>query len=187
MMSSHLALPREGHLSQVFHVFAYLKKHHNYALVFDPSYPDVNIETFPKHDWKKFYGDVKGAMPHDMPDPLGKDMVMRCFVDSDHSGEKLTHHSRSSFNIFLQTAPIYNCLKSQNTVETSTFGSEFMDMKLACEYIRGLRYNLRIMGIPFSDTCFMYGDNKLVLYNTTLPESTMKKNSNSIAYNDVRE
>ena len=37
MMSSHLALPREGHLSQVFHVFAYLKKHHNYALVFDPS------------------------------------------------------------------------------------------------------------------------------------------------------
>ena len=36
MMSSHLALPREGHLAQVFHIFVYLKKHHNSALVFDP-------------------------------------------------------------------------------------------------------------------------------------------------------
>ena len=29
MMSSHLALPREGHLEQVLHIFAYLKKYHN--------------------------------------------------------------------------------------------------------------------------------------------------------------
>ena len=61
MMSSHLELPREGHLDQVFHIFAYLNKHHNSALVFDPSYPDVNIDTFPKHDWKIFYDDVKEA------------------------------------------------------------------------------------------------------------------------------
>ena len=36
MMSSYLALPREGHLSQVLHIFAYLKKYHNSAPVFDP-------------------------------------------------------------------------------------------------------------------------------------------------------
>ena len=86
MMSSHLAVHREGHLSQVFHIFAYLKKHHNYDLVFDPLYPNVNIDTFPKHDWKKFYGDVKKSMPPDMPQPLGKEVVMRCFVDADHDG-----------------------------------------------------------------------------------------------------
>ena len=28
MMSSHLALPREGHLEHVLHIFAYLKKYH---------------------------------------------------------------------------------------------------------------------------------------------------------------
>ena len=67
MMSSHFALTREGHLDQVFHIFTYLKKHHNYVLVFDLSYPDVNIETFPKHDWKIFYGDVKESIPPDMP------------------------------------------------------------------------------------------------------------------------
>ena len=40
MMSSHLALPREGHLEQVLHIFAYLKKYHNTELVYDPSDPD---------------------------------------------------------------------------------------------------------------------------------------------------
>ena len=123
MMSYHLALPREGHLSQVFHIFMYLKKHHNYALVFDPSYPDVNIDTFPKHDWTNLYGDVKEAMPPDILEPLGKEVVMRCFVDADHDGDKLTRHSRSDFIIFFQMAPIYYCLERQNTVETSTFGS----------------------------------------------------------------
>ena len=67
MMSSQLALPREGHLVQVFHKFAYLKKHHNSSLVFDLSYPDVNINTFPKNDWTELYGDDKEAMPRDMP------------------------------------------------------------------------------------------------------------------------
>ena len=35
MMSSHLALPREGHLEQVLHIFAYLKKYQHTELVYD--------------------------------------------------------------------------------------------------------------------------------------------------------
>ena len=71
MMYSHLAVRIEGHLAQVFHIFTYLKKHHNSALIFDPSYPDVNIDTFPNHEWTKFYDNVKDAMPHHIPEPLG--------------------------------------------------------------------------------------------------------------------
>jgi hypothetical protein len=37
MMSSHLALPRKGHLDQLFHLFGYLKKHHNAEMPFDPT------------------------------------------------------------------------------------------------------------------------------------------------------
>ena len=187
MISSHLAFPREGNLAQFFHIFAYLKRNHNSALLFDPSYRDINIGTFLKHDWTKFYGNVKEAMPPDMPEPLGKKVIMRCFVDDDHAGEKLTRRSRSGFIIFLKMSPIYYCSKCHNPGETSTFGSEFMAMKFACEYISGLRYKAIMMGIPFSDTCFVFGDNKLVLYNTTLPESTLKNKSNSIDYHAVRE
>ena len=138
MMSSQLSLPREGHLDQVFHTFMYLKKHHNSDLVFEPSYPDVNIDTFPKHDRTKLYGDVKEAMPPDMSEPLGKVLVMRCFVNDDHAGEKLKRRSRSVFIIFLQMETIYYCSKRQNTVETSTFVSEFMAFKPECEFISSL-------------------------------------------------
>ena len=62
-----------------------------------------------------------------------------------------------------------------------------MPMKLACKYIRGLRCKIRMMWIPLSDPCLVYGYNKLVLYNTALPESTLKKKINSIAYHAVRE
>ena len=43
------------------------------------------------------------------------------------------------------------------------------------------------MGIPVEDPAFILGDNQSVLWNTSIPESTLKKKSNSIAYHFVRE
>ena len=60
-------------------------------------------------------------------------------------------------------------------------------MKQCCEYLKGLRYKVRMMGILIEHCCFITGDNKSVLYNTTLPDSTLKKKSHSIAYHYVRE
>ena len=77
--------------------------------------------------------------------------------------------------------------KKQNSVETSTFDSEFMAMKHCTEYIRGLRFSLRMMGILCEDSAFVYGDNKSVLCNTTISDSTLKKKSNSIAFHFVGE
>ena len=39
MMSSHLALPRIGHLHQVLKIFFHLKKYHNAELVYNPTSP----------------------------------------------------------------------------------------------------------------------------------------------------
>ena len=41
MLSSHLAMPREGHLDAVLHVYAYLKKKYNSRLALDPTYPTI--------------------------------------------------------------------------------------------------------------------------------------------------
>ena len=77
--------------------------------------------------------------------------------------------------------------KKQNTYETSTFGSELVAMKTATEYISGLRYKLRMMGIPISSPTYIYGDNMSVIHNTTASESTLNKKYNSIAYHFIRE
>ena len=62
-----------------------------------------------------------------------------------------------------------------------------MAMKTCCEYLRGLRYKLRMMGIPVVGCCYIYGDNQSVLSNTTIPALALKKKSQSIAFHYVRE
>ena len=60
-------------------------------------------------------------------------------------------------------------------------------MKQCCKYVRGLRYKLRMMGIPVNNPAFIYGDNQSVLWNTTDPDSTLKKKSSLVAYHFVCE
>ena len=50
MISSHLALPRRGHLDALVHMFAYLKTHHNLEMVFSPSDLDLDMDLFPRED-----------------------------------------------------------------------------------------------------------------------------------------
>ena len=130
---------------------------------------------------------MEEELPSSMPAPRGLGFVMRAFVDADHAGDSITRRSRTGFLVYLNMAPVYWMSKKQTSVETSSFGSEFIAMKQCTEYIRGLRYKLRMMGIPCQGHTYVYGDNQSVLYNTSIPESTLKKKSQSIAYHFVRE
>ena len=60
-------------------------------------------------------------------------------------------------------------------------------MKQCTDYVPGLRYKLQMLDIPCEGCTFVYGDNKYVLYNISIPESTLKKKSQGIAYHFVRE
>jgi hypothetical protein len=53
--------------------------------------------------------------------------------------------------------------------------------------IQGLRYKLRMMGIPIDGPAKVLWDNMSVVHNTTAPESVLKKKSNAIAYHFVQE
>lgn len=133
LLASQLALPREGHLEAVFRIYAYLKIKHNSRMVFDPTYPVINMTAFKDCDWKDFYGDVKEAIPPNAPPPRGKEVDIRLFVDSDHATEQKTRRSRTGFFIYLNMAPVDWLSKKQATVETSVFGAEFVAMKQGME------------------------------------------------------
>ena len=126
-------------------------------------------------------------LPLDMPKPRGKGMDMRVYVDSDHTGYTVACISRTGFVIFLNGAPIYWNYKKQNSCETSYFGSELCAMKPATEYVKGFRYKLIMMGIPVEDPTFIFGNNHSMLANTTMPESMLKKKTQSIAHQLVQE
>ena len=188
LMASCMALPRQGHLDQLFHIFAYLKNKHNTEMVFDPSEPDIDYKLFEKQDWRDtVYGESKEQLPPNMPQPRGQGFKLVTYVDSDHAGDSVTRRSRTGFIVYLNSSPIYWTSKKQTSIETSSFGSEFIAMKICCEYLRGLRYKLRMMGIPCDFPSYIFGDNQSVLANTTKPFSMLRKKSCSIAYHFVRE
>eukprot|EP00957_Ditylum_brightwellii_P142836 10883357-Ditylum_brightwellii.AAC.3 len=91
---------------------------------------------------------------------------MRTKVDADHAGDTINRQSRTGFIIYLNSAPVYWMPKKQTSIDTSLLGSEFIAMKQCCEQICGLQYKLRMMGIP---------------------DCTLKKKIQSIAYHFVRE
>ena len=60
-------------------------------------------------------------------------------------------------------------------------------MKQGIEALRGLRYKLRMMGIPIAGPSYIYGDNMSVINNSSKPDSTLNKKSNQVCYHAVRE
>ena len=122
-----------------------------------------------------------------MPAPRGQTVSTHCFVDSDHAANTVTRRSQTGLLLFVNRAPVTWFSKTQNTVETSTFGSEFIAMKNAVEHIEALRYNLRMFGIPIEGPTNAFCDNEAVFKNTSIPDSTLKKKHTSICYHRATE
>jgi hypothetical protein len=190
MMSSHLALLRVERLKELFHTFAYFKAHHNTEMVFNWMPVKLDQSLFERQDWSFSPCGYEGPteeLPSGMPIPHGPTMTMRVYVDSDHAGDLVNQRSCIGFIVFLNNAPIHWSSNKQGSCQTSTFGSEFVLMKQATEYVCGLRFKLRMMGITVDKPALVFGDNQSVLVNTTAPASTLKKKSNDIAYHFIQE
>ena len=74
------------------------------------------------------YGDVKEAIPKNCPNPLGREVDIRMFVDSDHDTDEPTRQSRMGDFIYVNLALVNWISKKQATIETSMFGAEFVAM-----------------------------------------------------------
>ena len=158
-MSRFSSAPKQGHLDRMLRIFGYLKNYPKYGIVFD----NQKHETPPvKHievNWDEQYPGAREELPDNMPVPKGNEAHITCYVDADHAGDSITHRSRTGFLIYANSAPVYWMSKNQNSAETSLFVSEFIAMKQCCEYLHGLCYKLRMMGIPFWLSAYVYEDN----------------------------
>ena len=122
-------------------IFGYLNKHLDCTLVLDDLEIDTPETSFTKSDWSDtIYGNEPEDLPPKMPMPRGNSVKISCFVDADHAGDLLTRRSHTSILIFLNNAPVIWYSKKQNTVESSTFGSKFIAMRIACDLLQALQY-----------------------------------------------
>ena len=95
--------------------------------------------------------------------------------------------SHTGILIYVNNAPIVWYSKRQNTVETSSFGSEYVALRICTEMLESLRYKLRSFGVPIDGAADVFCDNKSVVTNSTIPSSVLNKRHNAICYHRVRE
>ena len=191
MLSTYQASPREGHLEQIYHIFAFLKKNPKLTLYFDPQEPMIEPSWFTGDDRDVFldqYRDAREQLPDERlcPEPLGVSVTTTAYVDSSHAANKVTRRSHTGFLLFLNRAPIIWFSKRQNTVEASTFSSEFIAMRVCIEHITALRFKLRMFGVKVDVPTNVFCDNLSVVKNSSILSSTLNKKHSSIAYHFCR-
>jgi hypothetical protein len=138
-------------------------------------------------DWRDFYGDVSEELPPNMPEAKGQPVVVSCFVDANHAGNMITRRLYTGILIYVQNAPIVWFSKRQNTVESSSFGSEFVALQAAKDMIVAIRYKLRMLGVSIAVPVNVVCDNNGIVKNTTIPESMLAKKHNAINYHAIHE
>ena len=77
--------------------------------------------------------------------------------------------------------------KAPTSVQTSTLGAEFVSLKLAVDHTKMIRYYPRTMGIKVTKATTILCDNKGVVINSKVPQSTMNMKTIALAYHYVRE
>jgi hypothetical protein len=136
-------------------------------------------------DWRDFYGDVTEELNPNMPEPKGKSVMISCFVAANHAGNVITRRSHTGIIIYVHSAPIIWFSKRQNTVESSSFGSEFVALCTAKDMLVALRYKLQMFGVPIGGPANVFCDNNGVVKNTTIHESMLAKKHNAINYHTI--
>ena len=143
-LARYATMPREGHLKRMLRLFGYLKHHLKGRIAFDMDEPNLQGLEFLDHDWKYNYPDATEELPYDAPTPKPtKNQVhITCYVDADHGHDVLSRRSVTGILLNINKTPIKWYSKRQNTVETSTYGSELVAARLATEMIMEYRYKL---------------------------------------------
>jgi hypothetical protein len=187
-MSSFRAAPRKGHLDRIKRIYGYLAKFDAAALRIRVNEPDYSQLSAPVYDWAySVYGDGEELIPHDMPQPLGKYVTLTHYVDANLYHDMITGKSVTGILHFINQTPIDWFSKKQSTVETATYGSEFVAARTCVEQCIELRHTLRYLGVPIRSKSFMFGDNQSVVNSSMHPHAKLHKRHTMLSFHRVRQ
>ena len=65
--ASQMAMPRDGHIEAVLHVFTFIRQKYKSIMEFYPTHPVINMSDFQECKWQYFYGDLNEATPPNAP------------------------------------------------------------------------------------------------------------------------
>jgi hypothetical protein len=127
--------------------------------------PDYSDYQDPEYDWSSsVYGDVKEIIPMYNLEPKGKYITLSHYFDVNLYHDMITGRSITAILHFLNQTPMDWYSKKLATVETATFGSEFITARPTIDQIINLRTTLHYLGIPIQEKSYVFRDNKTMHY-----------------------
>ena len=188
VMSRFRVEPRVGHLERLQHVYGYLRKHPDAKIRFRTHYPE-NDQMFNVTDanWMhSVYGERDVETYTGLPAPKGKMARITTFIDSGLHHCRVTGKASTGMIQFVNQTPVDWGAWKQSTVESSTYGSEYVAAKTGVDKTIDLQFTLKAMGVPVEEPSWMLGDNQSVLTSSNIPHSTMSKRWVALSYHRVR-
>ena len=187
-MSGYRVAPRQGHLERAKRIYGFLLRFRDACIrirIDEPDYSDLPNQN---HDWlHSVYGNVSELIPLGIPEPLGNYVTTTTYVDANLYHDMITGRSVTGIMHFMNQTLVDWYSRKQATVETATYGSEFVAARTATDQIMDLRLTLRYLGVPIRDTSYMFGDNKAVVDSSTVPHAKLHKRHNALSFHRVRE
>ena len=187
-LSSFRAAPRKGHLDRAKRVIGYLVQMQKAFIRVRTDAPDFSGIPDTRQKWdQSIYKGAREIIPDDIPEPLGRPVVCTSYVDANLYHDLTTGRSVTGTLHFFNRTPIDWYSKKQSTVETATYGSEFVAARTATEQIIANRTALRYLGIRVTGPTYLFGDNHSVVDSATVPQSKLNKRHVALSFHRVRE
>jgi hypothetical protein len=124
-------------------IYEYLYKMKDAVLRIRMAEPDYSALPDQQFDWAKMvYGDISEMVPDDIPTPLGNYVTLTHYFDANLYHDMLTGRSVTGILHLFNKTPIDWFSKKQATVETATYGSEFIAGRTCVDQIIDLRTTL---------------------------------------------
>ena len=187
-LSSFHAMPRRGHMGRVKRIYGYLYKMRDGVIRIRTDEPDYSALPVQEFDWaRSVYGDVSEILPKDAPIPLGKYVTLTDYFDANLYHDMVTGRSVTGILHLVNKSPMDWFSKKQETVETATYGAEFIAARTCVDQAIDFRNTLRYMGVPVRERSYMFGDNKSVIDSSSHPHAKLHKRQNVLSFHRVRE
>jgi hypothetical protein len=98
--------------------------------------PDYSDLRELEHDWScSVNGEVTEMIPQDTPDPLGKYVTLKPYIDGNLIDEIITGQLVTGILHMINKTPLDWVSKKQATIETTTYGSNFVAAQICVEQI----------------------------------------------------
>jgi hypothetical protein len=136
-----------------------------------PNYSQYEVE---RPNWGHIYHPCEEELPYDMPKPKGKPLMTTTFVDANLMHDLITGRACTGILHMFNKTPIDWFSKRQNTVETATYGSEFVAARTAVDQIVDLRYTLGMLGVSLTGPSWLFGDNLSLVSSSTMPSGKLQ-------------